>query len=46
MDMKAWERVREYRDSHGTAYTVRRLGQKSAQRFLGTYERKLSTLDC
>ena len=40
MDMKAWERVREYRDSHGTAYTVRRLGQKSAQRFLGTYERR------
>ena len=33
-------RIREYRASHGTAYTLRRLGQKAAQRILGTYHRQ------
>ncbi len=39
-EMKAWDRIREYRQSHGTSYTLRRLGQKAVQRFLGTYERR------
>ena len=38
--MKAIERIREYRQSHGTAYTLRRLGQKAAQQLLGTYDRR------
>ena len=38
--MKAIERIREYRDSHGTAYTLKRLGQKAAQQLLGTYDRR------
>ena len=38
--MNALERIREYRQSHGTAYTLRRLGQKAVQRLLGTYERR------
>lgn len=38
--MRALDRILEYRRSHGTAYTVRRLGQKAAQRFAGTYERR------
>ncbi len=33
-------RFSEYRESHGTAYTLRRLGQKAAQQLLGTYERR------
>ena len=33
-------RVREYLQSHGAAYTARRLGQKAAQQLLGTYERR------
>ena len=38
--MKTVERIREYRKSHGTAYTLKRLGQKAAQLLLGTYERR------
>ena len=32
------ERIREYRQSHGTVYTLKRLGQKAAQQLLGTYD--------
>ena len=38
--MKVIDRIREYRLSHGTAYTLRRLGQKAAQQLLGTYDRR------
>ena len=38
--MNAIERIREYRESHGTAYTLKRLGQKAAQQLLGTYDRR------
>ena len=38
--MKALERIREYRKSHGTGYTLKRLGQKAAQQLLGTYDRR------
>lgn len=38
--MKALDRIREYQASHGTAYTLKRLGQKAAQQLLGTYERR------
>ena len=37
---QALSRIREYRQSHGTVYTVRRLGQKAAQQLLGTYDRR------
>ncbi len=33
-------RIREYLQSHGASYTVKRLGQKAAQLLLGTYERR------
>ncbi len=33
-------RIQEYLQSHGTSYTLKRLGQKAAQQFLGTYERR------
>ena len=36
--MRAIDRIREYRESHGTAYTLKRLGQKAAQQLLGTYD--------
>ena len=38
--MRAIDRIREYRESHGTAYTLKRLGQKAAQQLLGTYDRR------
>ena len=38
--MSAIQRIREYRESHGTSYTLKRLGQKAVQRIFGTYERK------
>ena len=38
--MKATERIREYHASHGTGYTLKRLGQKAGQLLLGTYERR------
>ena len=38
--MNAITRIREYRLSHGAAYTLRRLGQKAAQQLLGTYDRR------
>ena len=38
--MNALDRIRDYRRSHGTAYTLKRLGQKAAQQLLGTYERR------
>ena len=38
--MGAIDRIREYRQSHGTVYTLKRLGQKAAQQFLGTYDRR------
>ena len=33
-------RIQEYLQSHGASYTLKRLGQKGAQQFLGTYERR------
>ena len=33
-------RIQEYLQSHGASYTLKRLGQKAAQQFLGTYERR------
>ena len=38
--MSMIDRIREYRQSHGTAYTLKRLGQKAAQQLLGTYDRR------
>ena len=38
--MRAIDRIRVYRESHGTAYTLKRLGQKAAQQLLGTYDRR------
>ena len=38
MIMKSLERIREYRRNRGTAYTLKRLGQKAAQQLLGTYD--------
>ena len=38
--MRAIDRIREYRESHGTAYTLKRLTQKAAQQLLGTYDRR------
>ena len=38
--MRAIDRIREYRKSHGTAYTLKRLGQKASQQLLGTYDRQ------
>ena len=43
MIMKSLERIREYRRNRGTAYTLKRLGQKAAQQLLGTYERSGKT---
>ena len=40
------QRIREYRDSHGTSYTLRRLGQKARQRILGTYDRRYRQDQC
>ena len=38
--MSMIDRIREYRQSYGTAYTLKRLGQKAAQQLLGTYDRR------
>ena len=38
--MNAIDRIREYHESHGTAYTLKRLGQKAVQQLLGTYDRR------
>ena len=38
--MNIIDRILDYRRSHGTAYTLRRLGQKAAQELLGTYDRR------
>ena len=38
--MSMIDRIRDYRQSHGTAYTLKRLGQKAAQQLLGTYDRR------
>ncbi len=38
--MNIIDRILDYRRSHGTAYTFRRLGQKAAQELLGTYARR------
>ena len=38
--MKVISRIQAYRQNHGTAYTLRRLGQKAAQQLLGTYDRR------
>jgi len=38
--MEAIRRIREYQQSHGTGYTLRRLGQKAAQKYFRTYERR------
>ena len=40
MVKNALPRIREYLQSHGASYTVKRLGQKTAQQLLGTYERR------
>ena len=44
--MEGINRIREYRKTHGTGYTVRRLGQKAAQKYLRTYERKREREKC
>ena len=36
----ALDRVLSYSRTHGTAYTLRRLGQKAAQQWLGTFDRR------
>lgn len=38
--MRTIDRIRDYRESHGTAYTLKRLGQKAEQLLLGTYDRR------
>ena len=38
--MNGIERIRKYQQSHGTAYTLRRLGQKAAQQLFGSYDRR------
>ncbi len=38
--MSMIDRIREYQQSHGTTYTLKRLGQKAAQQLLGTYDRR------
>ena len=38
--MRMIDRIREYRQSHGTAYTLKRLGQKAGEQLLGTYNRR------
>ncbi len=38
--MSVISRIQAYRENHGTAYTLRRLGQKAAQQLLGTYDRR------
>ncbi|MBQ6399823.1 MAG: glycosyltransferase [Clostridia bacterium] len=38
--MSIIQRIREYRESHGTRYTLTRLGQKTRERVFGTYDRK------
>ena len=40
MLLAALNRIRDYHQSHGTAYTLKRLGQKAAQQLLGTYDRR------
>ncbi len=40
MIRNAVTRIQEYLHSHGTSYTLKRLGQKAAQQVLGTYERR------
>ena len=40
MIRNAASRIREYLQSHGAAYTLKRLEQKAAQQLLGTYERR------
>ena len=38
--MNGIERIRKYQQSHGTGYTLKRLGQKAAQQLLGSYDRR------
>ena len=38
MMFRSLARIREYRYHRGTAYTLKRLGQKAAQQLLGTYD--------
>ena len=38
--MSMIDRIRDYYQSHGAAYTLKRLGQKAAQQLLGTYDRR------
>ena len=37
---EALDRIRETRENHGVSYTLKRLGQKAAQQYLGTYDRR------
>ncbi len=39
-------RILDYRKTHGTGYTLRRLGQKAAQKYLRTYERRREREKC
>ena len=39
LGMNGIQRIREYMEGHGAGYTLRRLWQKAAQRYLGTYDR-------
>ena len=38
--MNRWERLREYAETHGVRYTVRRCGEKAGQVLLGTWDRQ------
>ena len=44
--MSAIERIREYRKSHGTRYTLKRLAQKGRERLIGTYDRRFRREAC
>lgn len=44
--MNGIRRVRDYLETHGTGYTIRRLGQKAMQRYLGTYDRRRKREAC
>ena len=38
--MRNWDRLRDYAETHGLAYTLRRLGEKAGQRLFGSWNRQ------
>lgn len=38
--MRSWQRLKEYARTHGWGYTLRRLGEKAGQVYLGTWDRQ------